>query len=92
MVSIIGLKGVVLGYRRGLKTQNTNYVYLKFKGFESNEKASQLIGRKVMWTGKKGVRVMGSIVRVHGGKGVVIARFRKPLPGQAIGSEVTIVG
>ncbi len=91
-MAVVGLKGVILGYKRGLKRQYTNYVYLKFENFKSNSSASQLIGKKVIWTNGKGLRVIGNIIRVHGRKGIVIAKFRKPLPGQALGSQVIIIG
>jgi len=89
---VAGLNGVILGYKRGLKRQYPRYVYLKFNGFLSESKASCLIGRRVVWRSRKGLKFIGKIVKVHGRKGVVIARFRTPLPGQAIGSRVVLVG
>ncbi|MCS7385612.1 MAG: 50S ribosomal protein L35ae [Candidatus Methanomethylicota archaeon] len=91
-MAVVGLDGVILGYRRGLKRQYTNYVYLKFRNFHSKSSASRLIGRKVVWRSSGGLKVIGSILKTHGNKGVVIARFRRPLPGQAIGSRVFLIG
>jgi len=89
---VAGLNGVILGYKRGLKRQYPRYVYLKFNVFSSESEASRLIGRRVVWRSGKGLKFIGKIVKVHGRKGVVIARFRTPLPGQAIGSRVVLVG
>ncbi|MCS7364918.1 MAG: 50S ribosomal protein L35ae [archaeon GB-1867-035] len=89
---VAGLNGVILGYKRGLKRQYPRYVYLKFNGFSSESEASRLIGRRVVWRSGKGLKFIGKIVKLHGRKGVVIARFRTPLPGQAIGSRVVLVG
>jgi len=92
LMAVVGLTGVILGYKRGLKRQYTNYIYLKFENFNSKSTASKLIGRKVLWSSRKGLKVIGSILKTHGCKGVVIARFRRPLPGQAIGSRVVLIG
>ena len=50
-----------------------------------------MIGRKVVWTqGKK--KLIGEIINLHGRNGVVEAKFRKGLPGWAIGTTVELVG
>ncbi|HDO42134.1 MAG TPA: 50S ribosomal protein L35ae, partial [Candidatus Bathyarchaeota archaeon] len=36
--------------------------------------------------------IVGTIVSPHGNKGLVRARFRRGLPGQALGTTVKIVG
>jgi large subunit ribosomal protein L35Ae len=54
-------------------------------------KAGQLIGRKVVLKCEKN-EFIGKIVDLHGKKGVVRAKFRKGVPGQAIGTTVEVVG
>jgi len=54
-------------------------------------KAGQLIGRKVVLKYGKN-EFVGKIVDLHGKKGVVKAKFRKGVPGQAIGTTVEVVG
>jgi len=54
-------------------------------------KAGQLIGRKVVLKYEKN-EFIGKIVGLHGRKGVVRAKFRKGVPGQAIGTTVEVVG
>jgi large subunit ribosomal protein L35Ae len=64
---------------------------LRFPGIESVGGAARLLGRKVGWpVGKHEAR--GKIVALHGKKGLVRARFRKGVPGQALGSLVEIIG
>jgi large subunit ribosomal protein L35Ae len=53
--------------------------------------AGQLIGRKVVWKQGKN-KLIGKIVGLHGKKGVVRAKFRKGVPGQALGTTVELVG
>ncbi len=84
-------QGIVVSCRRGPKTQKPKEYLLSFSGIESVGRAAQLIGRKVAWPiGKHGAR--GKIVAVHGKNGLVRARFRKGIPGEALGSLVEIIG
>ena len=85
------LKGVIVSYRRGPKTQSPKECLLRFPGVESAGEAGRLIGRKVAWpVGERKCR--GKIAALHGKKGLVLARFRKGVPGQALGSLVEIIG
>lgn len=51
--------------------------------------AAALIGRKVRWKSRRGKTITGVIIRTHG-KRALLARFRKGLPGDALGSGVTV--
>jgi len=85
------LKGVVVSFRRGPKTQRPKECLIQFHGVESVSEAGQLIGRKVAWP-KRERKCIGKIVSLHAKKGLVRARFRKGLPGNALGSPVAIIG
>jgi len=88
-VSRIG-QGVIVACRRGPRTQKPKEYILRFPSIESVSDAARLIGRKVAWPiGKHEAR--GKIVALHGKKGLVRARFRKGMPGQALGSLVEII-
>jgi ribosomal protein L35AE/L33A len=52
--------------------------------------AGQLIGKKVIWTNGN-AKSIGKIVGLHGRSGMVKARFRTPVPAQAIGTEVELI-
>ena len=84
-------QGVIVSCRRGSKTQNPKEYILRFSGIESLSEAAQLISLKVAWPVKKH-KVRGRIVAVHGKNGLVRARFKKGMPGQALGSPVEIIG
>lgn len=86
------LKGVVVNYRIGPREQYPHECILQFPGISSRSEASQLIGRKVSWTDGKKNTIVGVIVAPHGNNGLVRARFRRGLPGQALGTEVRIIG
>ncbi len=83
--------GIVLGYRRGSNTQYPRQVLIKV--IENMKKrVDNLIGAKVLVRDKYGNRYIGKIIRVHarGKNNVVVAVFRRNLPGQAIGAEALI--
>ena len=84
-------QGRVVSYRRGPETQKPKEYILIFPGIESVGRAAHLIGRKVAWPIGKHVS-RGKIVAVHGKNGLVRARFRKGIPGQALGSLIEIIG
>lgn len=85
------IQGVIKNYRVGPGTQRSKECIIKFPHVTSVSEASRLIGRKVAWKlGKK--KIVGKIVALHGGKGLVRARFRKGVPGQALGTKVELVG
>jgi large subunit ribosomal protein L35Ae len=84
-------QGVIVSCRRGPKTLKPKEYILRFPGIESVNEAAQLIGRKVAWpVGKHSAR--GRIVALHGKNGLVRARFKKGVPGQALVSPVEIIG
>ena len=83
--------GIVVNYRRGPRTQRNREYLLRFEGAKSPADASRLIGRKVAWP-VKDRKVRGVVVSVHGGNGLVRAKFRKGLPGDALGTRVALVG
>jgi large subunit ribosomal protein L35Ae len=85
------LKGVIIDYRKGSKTQKPKECLISFSGIETVSEAGRLIGLKVAWpVGERKCR--GKIIALHGKKGVVRALFRKGVPGQALGSLVEIIG
>lgn len=85
------IRGVILNYRLGSRTQRPRECLIKFPSVNTNGDASSLVGRKVVWrTGKS--EIWGRIVGVHGRRGVVRARFRRGVPGQALGKEVEVIG
>ncbi|RLF06579.1 MAG: 50S ribosomal protein L35ae [Thermoprotei archaeon] len=86
------MEAYIVSFRRGAKTQDERYVILEVDGVNSDSKAARLIGRKVVWRSPNGgFEVRGKIIGVHGRRGRVIARLRKPLPGQALGTKALIL-
>ncbi|MFX1367058.1 MAG: 50S ribosomal protein L35ae [Promethearchaeota archaeon] len=86
-----GLKGVVTSYRRGKHLQHPNQVLLLFDEIKTRAGAASLVGRKVRWTSSEGREFLGKVLGAHGNGGVVRAKFRTNLPGQAIGTPVVLL-
>lgn len=85
------VQGVIVNYRVGPGTQKPRECIIRFTQVKSVSEAGRLIGRKVAWKGGK-KKIVGKIVALHGKKGLVRARFRKGMPGQALGTTVELVG
>jgi len=83
-------KAVFTGYRGGLRTQRNKQILVKIDSIDTSDKAAKYIGRKVVWRNQKGNTLMGKITGVHGRNGVLKARFKKGLPGQAMGTELEV--
>jgi large subunit ribosomal protein L35Ae len=88
---IKNFEGIIVGYRKGLKTQNPKECLIKFSGIETINEVGRLVGRKVAWPPEERKHI-GKIVALHGKNGIVRARFRKGVLGQALGSRVRIIG
>jgi ribosomal protein L35AE/L33A len=63
---------------------------IQFTGVVSAAQAGQLIGKRVVWEGGNKEH-RGKIVGFHGKNGVVRVRFKKGLPGHALGTTVSLV-
>jgi large subunit ribosomal protein L35Ae len=85
------VQGIIVNYRVGPKTQTPKECIIQFTHVTSASEAGRLVGRKVAWKSGKS-KVIGKIVALHGKKGLVRIRFRKGVPGQALGTSVELVG
>ena len=85
------MKGIILSYRRGKHTQNVNQMLVEVEGVDDKEKAEEMVGKELVWKSPSGKVIKGKFTGVHGGKGVLRAKFERNLPGQAITSRVEVV-
>ncbi len=83
--------GVIVNYRIGPKTQRPHEYVVRIEGVSDRDEASAYLGRRVEWVSPKGERFVGSVARLHGNNGAVVVRFRKGLPGTALGTRVAIL-
>ncbi len=79
-----------MNYRIGIRTQKSDECLIQFTSVTNKSESGQLVGRKVVLMRAK-KKFTGKIVGFHGKNGVVIARFKKGVPGQALGASVELV-
>jgi len=82
--------GIIVNYRVGIKTQKPRECLIKFPQINSAPSAGKFINKKVLWKQGK-TKLSGKIFGVHGKKGIVKAKFRKGLPGQALATTIELV-
>lgn len=85
------MMAIFLGYKGGQRTQKSKCALIRVDSVDDRSKAAAYIGRKVVWISPSGSRLIGKVIGVHGRNGVLKVRFRKGLPGEAIGTELTII-
>ncbi len=84
------MEGTIASFRRGKRTQKMNQVILVVKDYENKDKAKELVGKAVTWKSPAGKEIKGKVSNVHGNKGCVRVIFEKGMPGQSLGTKVTI--
>jgi large subunit ribosomal protein L35Ae len=82
--------GRIMNYRIGIRTQSSREFLILFKGVDSAAQAGHLMGQKVVWKGEN-KNLIGKIVGFHGNNGAVRVKFRRGVPGQALGTPVELV-
>ena len=93
------VKGVVMGYKRGLRNQYASTSLIKMEHVKDKDAAKFYLGKRIAYvykahTLKKGSKfrvIWGKVMRSHGSNGVVRAKFRKNLPPTAIGGPCRVM-
>uniref|UniRef100_A0A7S3Q3T2 50S ribosomal protein L35Ae n=1 Tax=Chaetoceros debilis TaxID=122233 RepID=A0A7S3Q3T2_9STRA len=95
------VNGAILGYQRGLRTQNNSCSLIKIKGVDSKADTDFYLGKKIAYItkvsvngGKNGTKYRvnwGKVCRPHGSNGVVRCRFARDLPPKSIGEKVRVM-
>ncbi|GMI40666.1 hypothetical protein TeGR_g14522 [Tetraparma gracilis] len=94
------VKGVHLGFKRGLRNQYNHTSLIKIGGVDEKKDVSFYLGKKIAYitkaskAGKDGSKFRvcwGKVCRAHGSNGVVRAKFSRPLPPQSIGAPVRVM-
>ena len=84
------MEGVIKNFRRGRTTQKTNHMIVYLNEVKKRDKASELVGKQVVWKSLAGTEINGKVASAHGNKGAVRVIFEKGMPGQSIGQKVEI--
>ena len=84
------MEGTIVSFRRSRHTQRDNQMLINVNGVDSKEKATELVGKVVVWKSPAGKEIKGKISNAHGNKGVVRVLFEKGMPGQSLVTKVEI--
>ena len=84
------MEAVIVNFRSSRTRQKDNHMILQAAEVDSKEKAEKLVGKKVVWKSPAGKELTGKIASAHGSKGAVRAIFDTGMPGQSLGTNVSI--
>lgn len=92
------VEGRFVGYRRNVVYQREQQPLLAIDGVSCKSEVPFYLGKRVAYVykvnrskhGRSYKVIWGKIIKAHGNNGLVRAKFRHNLPGQAIGNAVRI--
>ena len=93
------VKAKFLGFRRGKEIQRPGQALLKIEGVNDSVSSKYYWGKRAVFifkapTSQQGTKfrtIWGRVTKAHGGKGVVIARFKPNLPSRAMGATIRVM-
>ena len=91
--------GVFSGFRRSRLNQHPNQALVHIEGCQDVKGAQFYLGKKVVIVRKaeneknnsRYRALWGKVISTHGKSGVVRAKFKRNLPGEAIGEKVRVL-
>jgi large subunit ribosomal protein L35Ae len=84
------IKARIYSIRRGSIGYSRDAIVV-VPGIETAKDAAKFIGAKAIWRSRSGVEIIGSVLKVWGKHGQLLVRFRRGLPGQALGDYVDLI-
>lgn len=84
------MEGQISNFRRAIHHTYRRQMVAKISGIDSKENAVKLIGKTVTWESPAKKVIKGNISATHGSNGSVRIIFEKGLPGQSIGTKITL--
>jgi large subunit ribosomal protein L35Ae len=80
----------IVNYRIGPREQSSREILIQIIGTEAASQPGKFIGKKVVWKNAT-AKLMGQVVGLHGSNGILKAKFKKGVPGQALGSTIELI-
>jgi len=83
--------GRITNYRLGNSIQYSRECLIQFNHEDLVVRAGKILGQKVVWKSKS-KELFGKIAGFHGKNDVLKVKFKKGVPGQALGTLVELIG
>jgi len=84
------MEGVIVNFRGSRRVKKGNHMIVHISSVDTKEKASKLVGKKVVWKTSAGKQMTGKIAAAHGNSGALRVIFETGMPGQSIGTKVAV--
>lgn len=84
------MNGTIVNFRRSLKRTYHTQMIVVVDNVNSREEAEKLVGKTVIWKSPANKEIKGKVASAHGNKGAVRVIFETGMPGQAVGTKVSI--
>ena len=81
-------KGFIVNYHIAY----TKEVLVHVPGINSKREAGKLINRKAVWVDEKGNKYEGIVSGMHGRRGILKVKFKRPLPSTSLAKPINIAG
>lgn len=82
--------GRISAFRGTHRRKSSNHMIVHLDTVDSREKAQALIGKSVVWSSPAKKQIKGKVASAHGNKGALRVIFEKGMPGQSLGTEVSV--
>jgi large subunit ribosomal protein L35Ae len=79
-------KGIIVNYHIAY----TKEILVDVPGIKSKREAGKFIGKKAVWTDENGIKYEGYVSGLHGRKGTLKIKFKKPLPAKALAKAINV--
>lgn len=82
------LSGTVTAFRQSKFKEDS---YQTIVEPAKREHTAELVGARVVWARKDGLKILGRVVALHGSKGALRVRWDRGFPSQGLGTQVKII-
>lgn len=86
VIAMLDPKGIIVNYHIAY----TKEILVDVPSIKSKREAGKFIGKKAVWTDEKGNKYEGYVSGLHGRKGTLKVKFKKPLPAKALAKSIDI--
>lgn len=80
----------ISAFRGTHRKKSSNHMIVNIPSVDSREKAQSLVGKTVVWTSPAKKQLKGKVASAHGNSGALRVIFETGMPGQSLGTEVSV--